>query len=412
MNAVGDSAMANASSAATRRLKLLVLSSTYPRWRGDHEPGFVHELSRRLTKDFDVIVICPHAPGAASRELLDGVDVRRYRYAPAALETLVQNGGIVNNLARSRWKWLLVPGFLIAQAVVTWRCLRRDRPDAVHGHWLIPQGLLLAMLSLLMPRMPPFLLTSHGADLFSLRGFLADRARHWVTGRASAITVVGSAMQQQLLRTGVDPAKVSVQPMGVDLQERFTPADVPRSPDELLFVGRLVEKKGLRHLLDALPLVRSWRPSVFLTIVGFGPEEPQLRLQVERLGLQAHVRFVGAVAQDELPMLYRRAAVFVAPFVEARSGDQEGLGLVVLEAAACACPVVMSSLPSNPTLLSAFPEFQATPPGDPQALADAIRRQLERPELPPRDALMQFDWQARALSYASLINEIVDPRAS
>src|SRR5690606_9209651 len=60
---------------------LLVLASTYPRWPGDPEPGFVHELSRRLTDRFRVIALCPHAPGARTAERMDGVEVVRYRYA-------------------------------------------------------------------------------------------------------------------------------------------------------------------------------------------------------------------------------------------------------------------------------------------------------------------------------------------
>jgi glycosyltransferase involved in cell wall biosynthesis len=391
---------------AARRAKLLVLTSTYPRWAGDHEPGFVHELSRRLARDLDVIVIAPHAPGAAKREMLDGVDVRRYRYAPDALEALVQNGGIVTNLKRAKWKWLLVPGFLLAQAVAVWRTLRRDRPNVIHGHWLIPQGLLLALLSLLLPRMPPFLLTSHGADLFSLRGRIAELVRRWVIGRAAAVTVVSTAMREMLLRTGVDPAKVSVQSMGVDLTERFTPTDLPRSRDEILFVGRLVEKKGLRHLLDALPAIHAWRASVFLTIAGFGPEEAALREQARRLGLDQRVRFVGAVHQAELPKLYRRAAVFVAPFVEARGGDQEGLGLVVIEAAGCNCPVVLSRLPATEGLLAAMPGFTAVAPGDASALAAAVIATLQQPAEIPRDGVLGYDWTARTLSYRELLSQL------
>lgn len=87
--------------------KLLVVASTYPRWRGDPEPGFVHALSRDLTAHFQVTVLCPHAPGAAHREHLDDVQVIRYRYAPEALEQLVNGGGIVSNLRRrpGRWRW-------------------------------------------------------------------------------------------------------------------------------------------------------------------------------------------------------------------------------------------------------------------------------------------------------------------
>ncbi|MDE1885521.1 MAG: glycosyltransferase family 4 protein, partial [Xanthomonadaceae bacterium] len=68
--------------------RLLVLTSMFPRWRDDTEPGFVFELCRRLAARFDVRVLAPHAPGAAMDELMDGVEVVRYRYAPQRLETL------------------------------------------------------------------------------------------------------------------------------------------------------------------------------------------------------------------------------------------------------------------------------------------------------------------------------------
>ena len=84
-------------------INLLVLASTYPRWAGDPEPSFVHELARRMGTEFRVIVVCPHAMGAKQKELLDGVEVVRYRYAPERWETLVNDGGIVANLKARRW---------------------------------------------------------------------------------------------------------------------------------------------------------------------------------------------------------------------------------------------------------------------------------------------------------------------
>ena len=127
---------------------LLVLTSTYPRWADDPEPGFVHELAKRLTNHFRVIVLGPHAPGASATEVLDGVEGVRYRYAPDRLETLVNDGGIVTNLRRDKWKLLLVPGFVLAQSWCTWRLVRTGSVDVIHAHWLIPQGLIAAMLRL------------------------------------------------------------------------------------------------------------------------------------------------------------------------------------------------------------------------------------------------------------------------
>ena len=93
---------------AKNRPKLLGLASTYPRWAGDHEPGFVHELSSRLTDRFEVRVLTPHHQGAATQEQRDGVDVYRYRSAPEKLETLVYDEGMVTNWRQPSLKFSLL----------------------------------------------------------------------------------------------------------------------------------------------------------------------------------------------------------------------------------------------------------------------------------------------------------------
>lgn len=388
---------------------LLVLASTYPRWADDPEPGFVHELARRLTDRFRVIALVPHAPEAAARELMDGVEVHRYRYAPGRWETLVNDGGIVANLKRDRWKCLLVPGFVLAQAWQAWRLLRRERVDVIHAHWLIPQGVIAALLRCLPGRALPFVVTSHGADLFALRAWPLPSIKRYVSRRAAATTVVSEGMRDEMGVLGLQPGDIRVEPMGVDLQHRFrADADVVRSRSALLFVGRLVEKKGLRHLLDAMPLIRSVRPDVTLTVAGFGPELEARRAQVQALGLADAVAFIGAVKQDELPALYRSAALFVAPFVEAASGDQDGLGLVLIEALGCGCPVVVSRLPATRALLASSDAVHEAESADPASLARAVLRALDAPGSPRLQEIAHFDWSARAAAYAALLTHATE----
>ena len=395
---------------------LLVLASTYPRWPADPEPGFVHELSRRLTERYRVIVLCPHAPGAKPRETMDGVEVVRYRYAPERWETLVNDGGIVTNLKRARWKLLLVPGFVLGQAWVAWRLMRRERVDVIHAHWLIPQGLIAALLQWLPGRRVPYVVTSHGADLYALKGRLLDGIKRFVARRAAAATVVSSAMRERLATLGVPAAHIHVLPMGVDLSERFTPDPaVQRSTREILFVGRLVEKKGLRHLVDAMPLVLERVPDAFLTIAGFGPEEAALRQQVHTLGLQAKVHFLGAVAQTRLPALYRRAALFVAPFVQAESGDQEGLPVALMEAVACGCPVVAGDVAGIEDLLGRMKPYICVDARNAEMLASCICSRLIdsstaglHAQAVLEEASRRVDWNRIAAGYARLIAQADD----
>lgn len=384
---------------------LLVLASTYPRWVDDPEPGFVHELCRRLVDTFDVTALVPDAPGADPSGMLDGVRVIRYRYAPRRLQTLVNHGGIAVNLKRSRWKWLLVPGFILAQYLAARRLSRAHRIDVVHAHWLLPQGLIARHLGV------PYLVTSHGGDLFGLRGRLLTALKRLVAGSARAMTVVSSAMRDEASRLHITSPRLSVLPMGVDLRVRFVPDRTQlRTVDEILFVGRLVPKKGLRHLFDAMPTILQTRPAARLTIVGFGPEAESLQRQAVRLGIDANVTFLGARRQAELPDLYRRASIFVAPFVRDDSGDQEGLPVALMEAIGCGCPIVVGRVPGLQDLLGDAVEHVCVEPGCSDALADAILRVLDNPEFAEARteairarALQTIDWQYVALGYAGLL---------
>lgn len=389
-----------------------MVASTYPRWRGDPEPGFVHELSKRLTGQFEVVVLAPHARGASSCEVLDGVRIVRYRYAPVSLQTLVNEGGIMANLRRSPWKWLLVPGFLLAQALGLFRLLRSWRPDVVHAHWLVPQGVLVASALSLFPRAPRFVVTSHGADLFALKGVIFDRLRSSVVGRAAAVTVVSSAMRDALLTRHAKRPQLHVMPMGVDLSTRFVVSnDHVREASQLLFVGRLVEKKGLARLIKAMPLILERMPDARLTVVGYGPEEARIRALVSNLNLGRHVVFAGPLPQASLPALYQKASVFVAPFIEAEGGDQEGLGLVVVEALACGCPVVVGDVAAVRDVLPRTGNCgEVISPGDSRALADAVCRVVATAKQggPAGDrrraaSVSGFAWDQRAASYGRLL---------
>lgn len=364
----------------------------------------MHQLCRRLAQRFTVVAVVPDAPGADPSGLFEGVQVIRYRYAPRRLQTLVNNGGIATNLKLHPWKWLLLPGFVLGQWIAARRIVRHQRVDVMHAHWLVPQGLVARWLR------RPYLVTSHGGDLFGLRGALLAALKRYVARYAAAMTVVSHAMQDEARRLRIQAPALSVEPMGVDMKGHFTPAELPRSTDELLFVGRLVAKKGLRFLLQAMPLIVAQRPSVRLTIVGFGPEEPALRRQVDALGLAREVRFEGAVPQDRLPGLYRRAALFVAPFVSDSSGDQEGLPVALMEAIGCGCPVVVGKVQGLVDLLGEEADAICVDPTDASALANAVLDSLADPGQAQiraaairANAVEWVDWEAVAKRYGDLL---------
>ena len=244
---------------------------------------------------------------------------------------------------RSNWlNYLLVPLFFIFQLAALLRLLSQENFDVVHAHWLIPQG-LIAVAARGGFRQPPALLcTAHGSDLYGLRGVLFSALKRLVMRRSDAISMVSQAMKEETVALGAEPAKISVISMGVDTANTFTPAKHPaRHNNQLLFVGRLAAQKGLDLLLRAMPHVVKIYPDTTLTVVGQGPEEKALQALSETLGVAHNVQFLGAVANDNLPELYRSATVLIFP-----STSEEGFGLVCVEALACECPVIAADLPA------------------------------------------------------------------
>lgn len=391
---------------------LLVTTSTFPRWKGDSEPRFVYDLSRRLTETFNVVVLAPHAAGAKAREMWDGMQVYRYRYAPAAWETLAYNGGISANLKQNRWNALLLPLFFIGQWWALRKLLKTYPVDTLHAHWLIPQGLVAALALWGKTTKPTLICTSHGGDLFGLQDAISTRLKRWVVQRCQAVTVVSHAMLDPIhALAGANPPPVSVIPMGTDLQQTFIPnPQVSRAANQLLFVGRLVEKKGLPYLLHALQQLLPTHPDLQLVVAGNGTALVDLMQLSETLGISQHVTFLGRLEHSSLVRLYQTSTLAVFPFIQAADGDMEGLGLVMVEAMGCGCPVIASDLPAVRDVIRHAETGLLVEANNSNLLAGSIKALLNEPERGKqysRNALYQtvhqFDWANSIQSYTLLL---------
>lgn len=408
---------------APARLRLLVTTTTLPRWEGDAEPRFVLDLAVSMQDRFDITILAPAAPGAAAEARLSGVRVLRYRYAPfAAWERLAAPGAILPNLRRSPALFLLVPLLLLGQFIALARWLRRERFDAVHCHWLVPQGAVYALLSMLR-RVPPALLTCHGGDAFALRGWLFRWIKRRTLGRVAAVTCVSGEIAEHLAAIAPERAALMRQvPMGVDLA-RFSPdprasearrarrmaGDAPR----VLFVGRLADKKGLPVLLDALRREAPTRLGLRLRIVGDGPLRESLEASASDLIGAGRVEFAGALPHERLPAEFAAADLFCAPFVVAPDGDREGMPTVLLEAAASGIAALVSDVGGCRDLIRDGETGWLVPPGDADRLAAALADagaapgEAERRAALARERVAGYGWRVIAERHAGILHAIL-----
>ncbi len=405
--------MTDGGESATAPLNLLVVTSTYPRHANDPDPGFVHELCRRLAADrINVTVLAPRAPGVAEREEMDGVSVRRFGYFLRGGEQLAYDGGILSKLRQRPWLYLLVPFFVTGLWWATRRELRHEF-DLVHAHWVVPQGLAAALAR--RRGSPPMLITLHGGDLFGLRTWPLPLLKSKALRASERIAVVSRHMRDVLMRDfKIASERVAVLPMGVDLKRRYTvDRSEERVPGRILFVGRLVEKKGVSYLLEAFAEAGRALPDLTLDIAGDGPLRVALERRASELRVNDRVRFLGARTQADIPALFRTASLAVVPSVVADSGDQEGLGLVTIEAMGCGCPVVASDLPAIRDVVQHEVTGRMATPADASALAQAIQGAFEAPAETAKLAAaarryveQHFDWERVASRYAEEIRAL------
>lgn len=313
------------------------------------------------------------------------------------------------NLSRNRWRYILVPLFLISELVSLIYLLRKYRVDVIHAHWVIPQGIVAVLAcALAVGKKPALVCTSHGTDLLGLHGSMIRWLQKQVISKSDKLTVVSEALRSYsngLLKRD----DVEVIPMGVDLTENFTPSvATKRSDHELLFVGRLVEQKGLHFLILALPKILKHHSRVTLTIIGDGTEKENLQRLASSSGVGERVAFLGAVENSALKEFYRRAVIFVSPSLS------EGFGLTFVEAQGCACPVVTTDLPSLRDVVIDGVTGLVCMQKNSSDLADKICFLLDHPELREKmgkaarkHVLERFDWSAISRRYAALIENLV-----
>jgi glycosyltransferase involved in cell wall biosynthesis len=276
--------------------------------------------------------------------------------------------------------------------------------DLIHAEWSFSAA--AAVLSKWLHR-KPILATLQGSDIFQVtRSPLGSALTRQVLSRCDRITVLSRALLNATAALGLPAGQITIVPNGVDTNH-FLPPDTQEREKLILYVGSFIERKGVRHLLDAIPQVLNEFPGFRLVLIGEGPQEPVLRQQAEDLGVSELTTFVGFRPQDEIKTWMQKAQVLVLPSLE------EGMGVVLLEALACGTPLVASRIDGIQDVVT--PDVGVlVPPADPQALAKGLRHVLAEPlkwdqlSLAARErAMVHYDWDYVSSKYVALYRDVI-----
>jgi glycosyltransferase involved in cell wall biosynthesis len=360
-------------------VRVVFLTHNFPRWPGDLSGSFLGTLASALVRrGVDVRVVAPSDAGQGGATVVDGVPVRRVRYASADSEVLAYRGTMLAALRR--------PGGWAA-LVGLWRALRRAAreeleagADLLHAHWWVPAGLAL-------PPGAPSVLTVHGTDAALLRrSRIARGLARPVFRRAQVVTAVSRELAAWVQNgTGRHVPSSHIQPMPI----RSSNFPWSRGGGGAVVIARLTPQKRVRLAIDAVATLVSCGHNLPLTIVGDGPERPVLEQHVAKLGLSEFVSFAGNVDSAAVPDYLARADIMIFP------SREEGFGLAAAEALMAGVPVVACW--DGGGVLDIVPETGAgrlTLPSAP-AMSDAILSILQDPDRREMARLVGESWRAR-----------------
>lgn len=331
--------------------KILVATTTFPRWKNDTTPRFVYDLSERLASKYRITVLAPHYDGAAKHETMGNLDVRRFAYfIPESRQELCYGGGIIPNMKKSLLAKIQMPLLVISEYFSASKLIKKEKISMLHAHWILPQGLIGAFLK--RKHKIPLLVTIHGSDLFPLKNKLFKKMQGFAAKNADMITVNTEATKKELLSRFPNIAsKIKVIPMGVN-SNIFRKRAIKKPKKYLkkrilLFVGRLSDQKGLQYLIESMGEISRYDSSVKLLIIGEGPYRKTLAQIVQSKKLENHVEFLGSMPADEIAKYHNYADIFVMPSLAAKTGT-EALGLSLLEAMSSGCAVIGTNIGGIP----------------------------------------------------------------
>jgi glycosyltransferase involved in cell wall biosynthesis len=304
------------------------------------------------------------------------------RPVPAKIEQVQWAGG------RDAFRWRDLPKYVTGLR----RLIRRIRPDLVHAGPIQTCGLVAALAG-----SHPLLVMSWGFDLMQD----VDRNSWWrwatkyVLRRADAFTSDCDATRRKAVQYGMDPARTTVFPWGVDL-DHFSPSTVHRpSSGFTLFCNRSWEPRyGVDVLAKAFVTVAGRRSDVDLLLLGGGSQGQAIQQILERGGVLDRVTFAGQVSQSDLPRYYQMADLYVSP------SHVDGSSVSLMEALACGLPVLVSDIPANKEWVTDGADGWLFPDGDADALAAKILAAIENRKTLPKigraarlTAEVRADWK-------------------
>lgn len=330
-------------------MRVLVITTSYPDFEGSTRGIFIRRLCREIANQgVRVTVLTPRVfKQSPLFEEEAGISIHRFRYPSGSTP--------LNQLERIPVFAMCV--YMLSGLFKALNLIRKEKPDVIHGNWIVPTGLIAAAAGLLAGI--PVINTARGMDvrvsekgpvriLFDLAVKLSDK-----------VTVVSEAMKERRSLSGAETVTSGV-------NETFFRIKPSRGSLSILHTRSLEKVYDVETLIRAVPLVVRQVPGARFTVAGSGSHAPALKELAASLDVEDHVDFTGPVDHKTIAEYMAQASVYASTAVA------DGTSIALMEAIAAGLAPVVSDIEPNRSLVAHGRDGYLFRPGDEQDLADKI----------------------------------------
>ena len=345
-------------------MKICILTHTFPRFEKDVAAPFMDGVASGMVENKnEVIVLTPFSSKFGKNLKSKKYKLVLYRYVPFdSWHKLGYSETLTNDKTLKFTNLLLSPLMFIFGTIALYKLVKKEKIDIVNAHWILPNGFIASVVSKLTE--VPVVSTLPGSDVY-----MADRNnlyRYMAKFAAETSSAISSNSPQLLedlaqiceklgtkkgsiqkksfpIMYGTDPKKLY--PTTKNVLKIRKKLNIKKENLVISSVGRLVSKKGYKYLIEAAPTVIKKNRDVVFMIFGEGDQRQELEQRVRELKLEQYFRFPGWVKYDEMLYYQNLGDIFVLPSIRDEEGNLDDQSVSVVEAMACAKPVVTTDFP-------------------------------------------------------------------
>lgn len=321
--------------------KILVLTTSFPRWENDTNGVFVLDFVKSISTFYEVHIIAPFFVGALKEEIISDIHIHRFVQFPFKKVSLAYGDDIMTKLKNNKLMGFVVPFFILSFLLKALKVIKKEKISLLHAFWLIPQGFIAVIIKKIFFRKLKIIVSILGADINGFNNKAGRFIQLKTLNELDLLIGQSKPMIEKAKKIGYEGLSVFL-PLGIDTNS-YKPMPYKNNFDfnnpELLFVATLSLRKGISYLIEAISIVKKQVPNVKLKVIGNGDQMNAMKLLTKELDIVDNVEFLGFKSPADLNFYFSSCDLFVLPSLS------EGFPLVVISALSSGAVTLVSDLP-------------------------------------------------------------------